>query len=489
MMNQPDTVRLALFGQTSGWVSEDHAETPGNGPQAAAGNGPQSAGNGPQSAAESGPQAARWRTPSGLRVALFQDALLGRPVLELDAGDDERADAEAEELERQLPRLFELVRYPDARQAFSDPASDRGWILPLLAATVAGRSEPPRAEVLSAAVAGLGAADSQARAGAVLAAAYLDDVALLARVSALASSDPDPRVRALARKVTRQPSAGLPPDGGEPQSDGLRRIAFVAERVREEFLPFAADLGWELAGHQPGSEDESERFTWRPEPGIEVALIADIRLDRELVTLVAAEPGGHRTLDLIEARVREWFETVDSGEALDMLAEAPDGPARMTALKVVAASAPASYQPRFLATMAEMFGHPATPLRGFATGASIYFPWPEIVPFLAWMARHDPDPGIRGIAKVGLGAVDLVYSDRLGQLVPPVSYHRPAAGGTDLLRRIHVPPEPIDQRLGDDLLWRAVDLHPGFPDGYHEISFDEAGQVAGRLAAQREGRE
>lgn len=474
LANRADADRFAVFAGTSGWVLEASAI-----------------------ASATTPELIRWRTRGGLGVTLLQDPLLQRPMVEFDPARAEYATAEADELEQQLPRLFQVIRFADARETMAGLASsaDRGRMLPILAATALGQDPAHVAEVSRLVGTGLTAADGQLRASAVVAAAYLDDPALLAAARELAADDPEPRTRRLAARLAwppPAPAAGIAavhPVGAS--SDGLRRITFATGRIRDQFVPFANAAGWVLAGHRPAAADESESYTWHAEAGVTIALIADLRLNRELVTLLTAKLGKHHVLDDIEQLIRDRFEAIDLDQALDLLSAMPDSPARMDLLKAVVASAPASYRPRFLSVMSELLGSSAASLRGFTAGVTVYFPWPQTRPFLDWMAEHDPDPTVRAMSRIGIAAVRDVCGDSADPLTPPVTYYiEDAVGGqaasaeTSLLRRVHLAPQ-IDQRLGEDVLWRHAKLPADFPAGYRETSFRTAGQIADMLASRR----
>lgn len=357
-----DAVRVALLGETSGW-----------------------AGDGPS----------RWRTPARLLVQIWHDPLLDQLVLEL-AADGDAAEAEAAELVAELPRVVSVVRFADALDAFARTvtAGHRAATLAPLAATLPDGSAY-RAQAVEAAVDAVESPDGLARAEGVLAAAYLADEQLSGRVRELAGSDPDPRVRALAARVAS-------PAAPATSAGAARRIAFVAERVADEFVPFAADLGWPLIAHQPGTPDQSERRVWQAGPAVQVTLVGDLRLGRDYaivngLSAIAA--------DQAERLIRNRFTVVEPRSVLDMINSEPDDGARLLLLQVLAAAAPSRCDPQMLTVLAGLFRDPVTPLRGFAVGASVYYPWPELVPLLSWSADHDPDDTIRGLARIGLDVI------------------------------------------------------------------------------------
>jgi hypothetical protein len=380
LADRADAVRVALLGETSGWVPDSR---PG----------------------EDGAATCWWRTRFGLRVSISHDSLLDRPVLEL-AADDDAAEAEAAELSAQLPRVVSAVRFADALEMFSqNPGAERrAAVLPLLAATLAEGDDAGRARVLDAAGAALASPDARQRAGGVLAAGYLADESLSARVRELAAADPDLRVRAVAGQV-----AG--PSDRLAKADWVRRITFVADSVADHFLPFAAERGWSLTGHQPGTDDESEQFLWQAGPAVRVALVRDIRLERDYVIVNGTDRDVTAAADGIELLVRTRFPAVELDDVLDLLSRASGAAERLVLLRVAAAAAPVSYHPRMYAVLAGLFADPVTALRGFAIGASVYYPWPEFAPLLDWSRRYDPDPAIRGLADIGLDAVRRAHRD------------------------------------------------------------------------------
>jgi hypothetical protein len=363
-----DAVRVALLGETSGWAGDGRSW---------------------------------WRTPARLRVLISHDPLLDRLVLEL-AADGDAAEAEAAALVAELPRVVSVIRFGDALDAFASAATaqQRAATLVPLAATLPDGSAY-RARAVDAAVDAVDSPDSLARAEGVLAAAYLADEQLSGRVRKLAGSDPDPRVRALAARVA-SPAEPATPAGA------ARRIAFVAERVADQFVPFAAGLGWPLIAYQPGAQEESERWVWQGDPAVQVTLVGDIRLGRDYLIVNGLNA---TAADQAERLIRNRFPAVEPRAVLNMINSEPDDGARLLLLQVLAAAAPPRCDPRMLAVLAGLFRDPVTPLRGFAVGASVYYPWPELVPLLSWSADHDPDAAIRGLARIGLDAIRRAHPD------------------------------------------------------------------------------
>jgi len=429
LLEPADAGRFAVFALTSGW---------------------QRLGDGPA-----------WRTPAGAEVRLTEDGLLGRPVLECHVPDgDGPAAAEADELAAALPAAFGVARYEDVSAAYARAGTPAmaGRLLPLLAAVAGGgeRTAAVRAEVDS----GLHSDDPEVRAGAALATAYLDDDALARRRRTLASDDPDERVRRAAREAERGTGPAV------PLTHLVRRLTFVPERVRDEVTAFAGAQGWARLDDRPA---------WRTPTGTDVVLVSDAQLDRDLLVLYAprdaATPAeAAAALDATEALIRDRFDTVHLPEVLARLDGQPPVPVALTLLRVAAASAPTEYDPAFLRTIARVFGAPVTPLRGFAVGTSVYFPWPEVAPLLDWLAAADPEPAVRQVAAAARRTVAEVNGDRA---VPAMTYR---ASGTDLVRRVHLPGGPLDERLGTDRLWHPAPAG-GTPD-YPEVGFDEAVRLA-----------
>jgi len=446
LAEQADAVRVALFGETSDWVADPRSGDSPGGPW-------------------------RWRTPFGLRVTISQDSLLDQPMLELSA-DDETTDAEAAELATQLPRVVSAVRFADALEVFTQTRNveQQGAMLPLLAATLPDGDLANRGRVLDAAAAAVISPDARERAGGVLAAAYLEDESLSARVRALAASDPDFRVRTLAGRIVH-PRAPA-------KADWVRRVTFVAESVAEEFLPFATERGWSLIDRQPGTDGEGERVLWQADTAVRVILVRDTRLERDRIVVNGTSADAAAAVDETERLVRARFPTADLDDVLDMIIEADAAADRLLLWRVAAAAAPVDYHPRMYAVIADLFGDPVTPLRGFAVGATVYYPWPEVVPLLTWSAGHDPEPAIRGLADIGLDAARRVHGHDLAEIMPATGYFVTVAGRPALVRSIAARPDRIDHQLDDDQLWHSVTLPDDFPAGYREVTADEAERFA-----------
>ncbi len=212
-----------------------------------------------------------------------------------------------------------------------------------------------------------------------------------------------------------------------------------------------------------------------------VDLIDDKRLDREYVVIAAgadeASAPDSGDLDEIEAAIRAAFPAITIDQAIAWL-EAATGPIHaLHALSLLGATAPGEYHQGWLRAVVATFGNASAGLREFAAGLAAYAPWPQLAPFIEWLAKHDPDADVRETAGIGLRVVP---DD--GPRPTTVFYALEGAGRTPgfprLFRRVLLAPERIDQVLERDLLWHPAELPDEPGPEYAVISADRAAAEA-----------
>lgn len=465
LREQADTLRFALFARTSGWTEVQSASEPVD--------------------------YVMWQTAAGSIVSLIQDELLGRPIVDISGPDDvPDAKDEARVLAGALPDVFTVITRDEvlARYASTDDWRQRAGMLPMVAATTddpltVGVDDQRTVRILAAA---LHDADPAVRVLAATSIRYAPLASLRPVLEELAADDPDQRVRDAAREAagrTAQTEAGqqepVPP--AQRGTGGSRRITFVDRRVDERFVPFATARGWRPVSQPTADGDHAQSWHWTSETGALVDLIDDKRLDREYVMVSAGADetsgadGGD--LDQIEAAIRAAFPAITIDQAVAGLEAATDPLHALHALTVLGASAPGEYHPGWLRAVVATFGNASAGLREFAAGLAAYAPWPQLAPFLGWLARLDPDTDVRETAAIGLRVVP--DDDRRPATV---FYALEGAGQVPglprLFRRVLLVPTRIDQALAQDMLWHPVELADEPGPEYAVISADRAAAIA-----------
>jgi hypothetical protein len=115
-------------------------------------------------------------------------------------------------------------------------------------------------------------------------------------------------------------------------------------------------------------------------------------------------------------------------------------------------------------------------MRGLAAGFAMYPGWPQFLPILDWLARADPDDQVRMVAE----GIHRAIGGGPGAAPVTRYYTGPGDGsGRFVGRRIEVGPDPVDERIGADGVWRASDVIAGQARAaLVEISEDEARRLA-----------
>jgi hypothetical protein len=385
--------------------------------------------------------------------------------------------------------LFTVITHDEVltRFANADDWRQRAGMLPMVAATTddpvtAGADDQRTVRILAAA---LHDADPAVRVLAATSVRYAPLASLRPALEEIAGADPDQRVRDAARdaagrtaKTEADRARSAESSVAEPRPRGWRRITFADRRVDDRFVPFAGAQGWRPTSQPTPGGDHAQSWHWTSETGALVDLIDDKRLDREYVVISAApdEASGADSGELvhIEAAIRAVFPAITIDQAIAWLDAATDPIHALHALSVLGGSAPGEYHPGWLRAVVATFGSASAGLREFAAGLATYAPWPQLIPFLDWLARLDPDADVRETAALGLR---FVPDDDLRATT--VFYALEAAGPVPrLFRRVLLVPTRIDQALGHDMLWHPAELPDEPAPEYEVISADRAAAIA-----------
>ena len=470
LKEQAETLRFALFATTSGWTEIEKASEPVD--------------------------YVMWQTATGALVSLIQDELLGRPVVDVSAPDDvPGAMDEARALTGALPEVFAVIAHDDvlANYASAGDRQHRAGMLPMVAATTddpltAGADDRRTARILTEA---LRDADPAVRVLAATSVRYAPLASLRPALEELAVTDPDQQVREAARDAARRTaqteaargSQQEPVPSAKQRPRGFRRITFADRRVDDRFVPFATARGWRPATRPPADQDHARSWHWTSQAGVLVDLVDDKRLDREYVSIAAgadeASAAEGRDLDEVESAIKTAFPAVTIDQAIAWLEAATNPIHALHALSVLGASAPGEYHPGWLRAIVATFGNASAGLREFAAGLTAYAPWPQLTPFLDWLACRDPDGDVRETAGIGLRFIP-DDAPRPTTVFYALEGAGQGPGVPRLFRRVLLAPTRIDQVLARDKLWHPAELADE-PGPEHEvISADRAAAIAER---------